>query len=57
MSKIFLVDDEQGLRPLEEQPYESEELLQNLLAQYPGALGGPRGPALATGLEGACGTR
>ena len=38
MTKIFLIDEQKKLKPLEEQPYESEDLLQELLAQYPDLL-------------------
>jgi hypothetical protein len=38
--KIYLIDDNETLRPLEESPYDSEDLLQKLLASYPDLLGG-----------------
>lgn len=38
--KIFLIQQEDGLVLMTEQPYESEELLQRLLADYPDILAG-----------------
>ncbi len=37
--RIFLLDGD-NLRPMDEQPYDSEDLLQRLLAEYPDLLAG-----------------
>lgn len=36
--RIFVVDEMNGLRSLDEEPYDSEDLLQSLLARYPDLL-------------------
>jgi hypothetical protein len=38
--RIYLLDDNSGLIPMEETAYESEKLLQELLAKYPDLLAG-----------------
>jgi len=38
--RIFLLDDDASLTPLREEPYDSEALLQTLLADYPDLLAG-----------------
>ncbi len=38
--RIFLLDGDRTLRPMAEQPYDSEDLLQALLADYPDLLAG-----------------
>src|SRR5690606_36430168 len=38
--KIYLLDDKDGLRAMNETPYESEQLLQELLAKHPDLLAG-----------------
>lgn len=38
--KIYLLDDKDGLRAMNETPYESEKLLQELLAKHPDLLAG-----------------
>ena len=40
MGEIFLIKDGHTLVPLTQQPYESEGLLQTLLAKYPSLLAG-----------------
>jgi hypothetical protein len=41
--KIYLIGEDGELRPMEETAYESEDLLQALLAQYPDVLAGEHG--------------
>ncbi len=38
--RIFLLDGDRTLRPMEEEPYDSEDLLQTLLADHPDLLAG-----------------
>ncbi len=38
--RIFLLDGDRTLRPMKEEPYDSEDLLQALLADYPDLLAG-----------------
>ena len=38
--KIYVMDDDENLEPLEERPFEQEEHLQKLIADHPGLLAG-----------------
>jgi hypothetical protein len=39
-SKIYLIQEDDSLREMEERPYATEDMLQSLLAKYPGLLAG-----------------